>query len=142
VPEYDFDAYRAPYPSLPPTAVPAFRFHQGHKLLLYSQGLIYEGDLIEPTRWAHVPPGLRVFVRLPGGLDSAPIVGALVLANALNSRASANGYDRLLSLDLNPDRPPGQEPAEGEVVHWHRSQFQTLFVYWERAAKAAPKRDA
>ena len=98
--------------------------------------------MVEPERWGHLPAGLRVFVRLPGGLESAPIVGALVLANALNSWTTDDGADRLLSLDLHPDRPAGQEPAPGELVHWHRSQFQTLFVYWERAGKAAPKRDA
>jgi hypothetical protein len=131
------------YPTLPLTAVPAFRFHQGHKLLLYSQGRIYESDLIEPTRWPHVPAGLRVFVRLPGGLESAPIVGALVLANHLDHpKPLADASNCVLSLDLHPDRPPGEPPGPGEVVHWHRSQFQTLFVYWERAAKAAPKRDA
>ncbi|TVT40655.1 hypothetical protein FNT36_14395 [Hymenobacter setariae] len=130
---------RAPYPELPSTATMAFRFHQGNKLLLFSAGQIYEGDLIEPARWHHIQAGLRVFVRLPGGLETAPIVAALVLANHLNQNSVANSC--CLDLDLNPDRPLGQEPAAGEVVWWHRSQIKTLFVYWERAGKVGPKRD-
>jgi hypothetical protein len=132
---------RVTFYDLPPTATMAFRFHQGHKLLLFSAGQIHEGDLIEPGRWAHAPAGLRVFVRLRGGLDTAPIVGALILANRLDNWQAPDGSDRVLELDLHPDRPPGQEPAEGELVQWHREHFQTLFVYWERAGKAAPKRD-
>lgn len=135
--------YRPGLFDLPPTAAMAFRFHQGNKLLLFSAGQIHEGDLIEPERWAHVPAGFRVFIRLRGGLETAPIVGALILANRLiRPDQLVDGSNCGLELDLNPDRPPGQEPAEGELVRWQRSHFQTLFVYWERASKAAPKRDA
>jgi hypothetical protein len=133
---------------LPPTAVIAFRFYRRNDIVLFTQGCVYEGDLVVPARWAHLPVGTRVFVRLWGGLETAPIVGGRILANELNnyqqlagSRPTLDDSSCLLSLDLNPDRPPGQEPAEGEVVHWHRTQFQTLFVYWERATKAGPKRD-
>jgi hypothetical protein len=135
--------HRVTFYDLPPTATMAFRFHQGHKLLLFSAGQIHEGDLIEPERWHHVAAGLRVFIRLRGGLETAAIVGARILANHLNRPDPLpDGSNRVLELDLHPDRPPGQEPAEGELVQWHREHFQTLFVYWERAGKAAPKRDA
>ncbi|MVN78082.1 hypothetical protein GO988_17265 [Hymenobacter sp. HMF4947] len=134
--------YRPGLYDLPPTAAIAFRFHQGHKLLLYSQGQIYEGDLIEPERWHHVPAGLRLFIRLRGGLETAPIVGAQLLANHLfRPDPLPDASNCGLELDLNPDRPPGQKPTEGELVRWQSSHFQTLFVYWERAGKAAPKRD-
>jgi hypothetical protein len=140
--------YRPGFEHLPPTALIAFRFYRRNDIVLYTPGCVYEGDLVEPARWAHLPAGTRVFVRLWGGLETAPIVGALILSNKLNNWqttadrwAVADDSGCLLSLDLNPDRPPGQEPADGELVHWHRSQFQTLFVYWERAAKAGPKRD-
>ena len=142
--------YRPTFEHLPPTAVLAFRFYRRNDIVLYTPGCVYEGDLVEPARWAHLPAGTRVFVRLRGGLDTAPIVGARILANQLhNYQPLPNNWDMLddsgclLSLDLHPDRPPGQEPAVGEVVHWHRTQFQTLFVYWERATKVGgtPKRD-
>lgn len=136
------------FADLPPTAVLAFRFYRRNDIVLYTPSQVYEGDLVEPARWVHLPAGTRVFVRLRGGLETAPIVGGRILANRLSSYQQLNGEwqlvadsQQLLSLDLNPDRPPGQAPAAGEVVHWHRSQFQTLFVYWERAAKAGPKRD-
>lgn len=133
---------RAPYPELPATATMAFRFHQGNKLLLFSAGQIYEGDLIEPERWHHIQAGLRVFVRLPGGLETAPIVAALVLANHLNRPDPLpDGSNRVLELDLFPDRPDSMVPEPEELVQWHRSQIKTLFVYWERAGKASPKRD-
>ena len=134
--------YRPILCDLPPTVAMAFRFHQGNKLLLFSAGQIHEGDLIEPARWAHAPAGLRVFIRLLGGHETAPIVGALIVANKLGDWNETDGCFGGLELDLNPDRPPGQEPVEGELVRWHRSHFQTLFVYWERAGKDAPKRDA
>jgi hypothetical protein len=126
---------------LPPTAVIAFRFYRRNDIVLYTPHCVYEGDLVVPARWAHLPAGTRVFVRLWGGLETAPIVGARILSNELHNWQPIDGSNRLLSLDLHPDRPPGQEPAEGEVVHWHHTQFQTLFVYWERATKAGPKRD-
>ncbi|MBJ6141783.1 hypothetical protein JAO77_00220 [Hymenobacter sp. BT559] len=133
---------------MPPTAVIAFRFYRRNDIVLYTPACVYEGDLVEPARWAHLSAGTRVFVRLWGGLETAPIVGGLILDNKLSKYElipdsyALNDSGCLLSLDLNPDRPTGQEPAAGEVVHWHRSQFQTLFVYWERAVKAGPKRDA
>jgi hypothetical protein len=141
--------YHPGFADLPPTALIAFRFYRRNDIVLFTRNCVYEGDLIEPARWIHLPTGTRVFVRLRGGLDTAPIVGALILANQLNSYRQIDGNwevlddnQCLLSLDLHSDRPPGQEPAKGEIVHWHRTQFQTLFVYWERAAKAgAPKRD-
>lgn len=120
---------------LPPTAVLAFRFYRRNDIVLYTPGCVYEGDLVAPERWPHLPPGTRVFVRLWGGLETAPIVGGLILAN--QPYPAGNGH--VLSLDLNPDRAADQEPAEGEVVHWHYSQFKTLFVYWERAVKPTPK---
>ncbi|WP_198988261.1 hypothetical protein [Hymenobacter sp. BT559] len=126
----------------------AFRFYRRNDIVLYTPACVYEGDLVEPARWAHLSAGTRVFVRLWGGLETAPIVGGLILDNKLSKYElipdsyALNDSGCLLSLDLNPDRPTGQEPAAGEVVHWHRSQFQTLFVYWERAVKAGPKRDA
>ena len=129
------------FADLPPTALIAFRFYRRNDIVLYTPNCVYEGDLVVPARWAHLPAGTRVFVRLWGGLETAPIVGARILANHLSKFEALDGSDLLLSLDLNPDRPTGQEPAAGEVVHWHRTQFQTLFVYWERAAKAGPKRD-
>jgi hypothetical protein len=130
--------HRPQFIDLPPTALLAFRFYRRDDILLYTPGYVYEGDLVQPERWPHLPAGTRVFVRLWGGLETAPIVGGLVLAN----QPAPEGNGHMLSLDLNPDRPADQKPAEGEVVHWHYSQFQTLFVYWERASKAAPKRDA
>jgi hypothetical protein len=133
--------HRHGFADLPPTALVAFRFYRRNDIVLYTPGCVYEGDLIEPERWAHLPAGTRVFVRLCGGLETAPIVGGRILANHLHRWEVPEGSDRLLSLDLHPDRPPGQEPAEGEVVHWHHTQFQTLFVYWERTVKAGPKRD-
>jgi hypothetical protein len=135
--------YRPGFADLPPTAMVAFRFYRRNDIVLYTPSTVYEGDLVEPERWAHLPTGTRVFVRLRGGLETAPIVGARILANHLHSWEAPDGSDRLLSLDLHPDRPAGQAPAKGEVVHWHYTQFQTLFVYWERAAKGGgPKRDA
>jgi hypothetical protein len=140
--------YRPQFSDLPPTALIAFRFYRRNDIVLYTSHCVYEGDLVVPARWVHLPTGTRVFVRLCGGLETAPIVGARILANQLTSCQQIDGNwivlddsQRVLSLDLNPDRPPGQEPAAGEVVHWHHSQFQTLFVYWERAVKADPKRD-
>jgi hypothetical protein len=129
------------FADLPATAGLAFRFYRRNDIVLYTPNQVYEGDLVEPERWAHLPAGTRVFVRLCGGLETAPIVGARILANHLGRYQALDGSDRLLSLDLYPDRPPGQEPAAGEVVHWHHTQFQTLFVYWERVVKAGPKRD-
>lgn len=140
--------HRPSFADLPPTAVIAFRFYRRNDIVLFTPNCVYEGDLVEPARWAHLPAGTNVFVRLCGGLETAPIVGGRILANQLNNYQQIAGNwealddnECLLSLDLHPDRPPGQEPAKGEVVHWHRTQFQTLFVYWERAVKAAPKRD-
>lgn len=140
--------YRPGFADLPPSAVVAFRFYRRNDIVLYTPNKVYEGDLVAPERWAHLPAGTRVFVRLRGGLETAPIVGARILANHLNRYQLVAGCWEmlddstcLLSLDLYPDRPPGQEPAEGELVHWHHSQFQTLFVYWERAVRARPKRD-
>jgi hypothetical protein len=140
--------YNPTFEHLPPTALIAFRFYRRNDIVLYTPHCVYEGDLVVPARWGHLTAGTRVFVRLWGGLETAPIVGACILANQLNNyqpltanREALDDSNCLLSLDLNPDRPPGQEPAAGEVVHWHRTQFQTLFVYWERAAKAGPKRD-
>lgn len=140
--------HRPGFTDLPPTALIAFRFYRRNDIVLYTPHGVYEGDLVEPARWVHLPAGTRVFVRLWGGLETAPIVGGLILANQLaNCQLIAGNWKVLddsecvLSLDLNPDRPAGQEPAAGELVHWHRSQFQTLFVYWERAVKAGPKRD-
>jgi hypothetical protein len=136
------------YIVLPPTAVLAFRFYRRNDIVLYTPGCVYEGDLIPPERWTHLPAGTHVFVRLRGGLETAPIVGGLILANQLSSYQQIDGEwqtveesQRLLSLDLNPTRPEGQAPGPGEVVQWHPSQFQTLFVYWERASKVGPKRD-
>lgn len=140
--------YRPGFTDLPPTALIAFRFYRRNDIVLYTPSQVYEGDLVVPERWAHLPAGTRVFVRLRGGLETAPIVGGLILANHLNRyQLVAGNWEMLddsaclLSLDLNPDRLRDQEPAPGEVVHWHRSQFQTLFVYWERAVKGGPKRD-
>lgn len=141
--------YCPSFGDLPPTALIAFRFYRRNDIVLYTPHSVYEGDLVEPARWIHLPAGTRVFVRLRGGLETAPIVGGLILVNQLASCQLIAGNwkvlddsECVLSLDLNPDRPAGQEPAAGEVVHWHRTQFQTLFVYWERAVKAgAPKRD-
>lgn len=133
--------YRPTFEHLPPTAVIAFRFYRRNDIVLYTPDCVYEGDLVVPARWGHLPAGTRVFVRLWGGLETAPIVGGLILSNELHNWQPTDDSGCLLSLDLNPNRPPDQEPAEGEVVHWHRTQFQTLFVYWERAVKAAPKRD-
>jgi hypothetical protein len=140
--------YRPQFSDLPPTALIAFRFYRRNDIVLFTPSCVYEGDLVEPARWVHLPAGTRVFVRLCGGLETAPIVGARILANQLanwqpadDSWAVPDGSGCLLSLDLHPDRSPGQEPAEGEVVHWHHTQFQTLFVYWERATKAGSKRD-
>jgi hypothetical protein len=116
----------------------AFRFYRRNDIVLYTAAQVYEGDLVEPERWHHLSPGTHVFLRLPGGLETAPIVGALILANQLSQDPATSAC--CLDLDLHPDRPLGQEPAEGEVVCWHRSQVKTLFVYWERA-KAGPKRD-
>jgi hypothetical protein len=133
--------HRPSFADLPPTTVIAFRLYRRNDIVLYTPTQVYEGDLIEPERWAHLPTGTRVFVRLCGGLEMAPRVGTRILANYLLRYEALDGSDRLLSLDLHPDRPPGQEPAAGEVVHWHHTQFQTLFVYWERAVKGGPKRD-
>jgi hypothetical protein len=140
--------HRPGFADLPPTALVAFRFYRRNDIVLYTPNQVYEGDLVEPERWGHLPAGTRVFVRLCGGLETAPIVGGRILANQLNnwqptddSWQMPEDSKRLISLDLHPDRPPGQEPAKGEVVHWHHTQFQTLFVYWERAVKAGPKRD-
>lgn len=134
--------------TLPPTAVLAFRFYRRNDIVLYTPGCVYEGDLIPPERWTHLPAGTHVFVRLRGGLETAPIVGGLILANQLSSYQQVDGEwqaveesQRLLRLDLNPTRPEGQAPGPGELVNWHPSQFQTLFVYWERAGKVGPKRD-
>ena len=134
--------------ALPPTSVLAFRFYRRNDIVLYTPGCVYEGDLVAPERWTHLPAGTHVFVRLRGGLETAPIVGGLILANQLSSYQQVDGHwqvvaedQRLLSLDLNPTRPAGQAPGPGEIVNWHPSQFQTLFVYWERTSKVGPKRD-
>ena len=136
------------FDTLPPTAVLAFRFYRRNDIVLYTPGCVFEGDLIPPERWRHLPAGTHVFVRLRGGLETAPIVGGLILANQLGSYEQIDGQWqvideglRQLRLDLNPTRPAGQAPGPGEVVSWHPSQFQTLFVYWERTSKVGPKRD-
>jgi hypothetical protein len=77
--------YRPGFEHLPPTALIAFRFYRRNDIVLYTPGCVYEGDLVEPARWAHLPAGTRVFVRLWGGLETAPIVGALILSNKLNN---------------------------------------------------------
>jgi hypothetical protein len=135
--------YRLVLGDLPPTAAMAFRFHQGHKLLLVCNGQVYEGDLVEPARWHHLPYGTQVFVRLPGSLEGAPIVKASIMENHLHHPDPLpDGSNCVLELDLFPDRPDSIAEEEEELVALQYGQMQTIFLFWPRLPKAIFRRDA